>query len=293
MKPPETYLMDGRRFTQEELSEIQETVQLFGKLSLTELVQTICEHMNWFTPTGTCKIDACRKLLEELEARGALQLPKRVQVVKKREQVTVTSRSETQPEIVAELEDVSPVSLELVSGKDPNALWAEFVERYHYLGYKRPFGVHQRYFLRSGSGAPLGCLLMAGASKLLAAREQWIGWTERQRLNNIHLVVNNARFLILPWVHVKNLASHVLAQLVRRIGDDWERNWGYRPVLLETFVDVAQYQATCYRAANWIFLGETTGRGRQRPGKEYASSPKALYVYPLTKDFRKRLCAAS
>ena len=290
VKPPETYLMDGRRFTAEELSEIQETVKLFGKLSLTELVQTICEHMDWLTPTGTYKIDACRKLLEHLEARGKLKLPERQQITKRPERVCLTPRSEPQPEIVGDLPDVAPVALVPVREKDDNALWAEFVERYHYLGYKRPFGVQQRYFIRSDGGAPLGCLLMAGAAKLLAPREQWIGWTERQRLRNNHLVLNNARFLILPWVQVKNLASHVLAQLIRRVGDDWEKNWGYRPVLLETFVDVAQYQATCYRAANWVFLGETTGRGRARPGKEYASSPKALYVYPLVKDWRKRLC---
>jgi hypothetical protein len=290
-KPPEIYLLDGRRFTPEELSEIQETVKMFSKLSLTELVQTICEHMDWLTPTGTYKIDACRKLLEQLEARGKIRLPEKNKLVKKRETVVLTPRSEPQGEIVGELADIAPVSLEPISGKEPNALWSEFVERYHYLGYKRPFGVHQRYFIRGRDGTPVGCLLMAGASKLLAARERWIGWTASQRYRNIHLVVNNSRFLILPWVHVKNLASHALALLVRRIGDDWETTWGYRPVLLETFVDVAQYQATCYRAANWIHLGETTGRGQVRPGKEYSSTPKALYVYPLTKDFRKRLCA--
>lgn len=291
MKAPETYLLDGRRFTPEELSEIQETVKIFSNLSLTELVQTICEHMDWLTPSGTYKTDACRKLLEQLEARGKIRLPTKLKVVKKREEVVLTPRSEPQTEIVGELDQVAPVSLESVSGRDYNALWSEFVERYHYLGYKRPFGVHQRYFIRAGGGAPLGCLLMAGASKQLAGREQWIGWTDRQRYRNIHLVVNNARFLIFPWVQVKNLASHSLALLVRRVGEDWEQAWGYRPVLLETFVDVAQYQATCYRAANWIHLGETTGRGRPRLGKEYSSSPKALYVYPLVKDFRKRLCA--
>jgi hypothetical protein len=291
LKPPETYLLDGRRFTPEELSEIQETVRIFSKLSLTELVQTICEHMNWLTPTGTYKIDACRKLLEQLEARGKLRLPAKVEVVKKREAVVLTPRTEPQAEVAGELEAVAPVHLEPVSGRDHNALWNEFVDRYHYLGYKRPFGVHQRYFIRTRNKIPLGCLLVAGASKLLAGREQWIGWTARQRYRNIHLVVNNSRFLIFPWVHVKNLASHALALLVRRVGDDWEKTSGYRPVLLETFVDVAQYQATCYRAANWILLGETTGRGQVRPGKDYSSSPKALYVYPLTKDFRQRLCA--
>jgi hypothetical protein len=289
LKPPETYLLDGRRFTPEELGEIRETVELFKNLSRTELVQTICEHMEWLTPTGTYKTDACRKLLEQLETQGLLHLPVKQSRAPKREQVTLTARSEPQPELTGELGDVGPVTLETVNGREANALWNEFIERYHYLGYKRPFGVHQRYFIQSPQG-PLGCLLMAGASKQLAAREEWIGWSPAQRYRNTHLVVNNARFLILPWVHIKNLASHALAQLCRRIGDDWQQSWGYRPVLLETFVDVAQYQATCYRAANWIFLGETTGRGLARPGRQYSSSPKALYVYPLVKEFRSLLC---
>jgi hypothetical protein len=136
-------------------------------------------------------------------------------------------------------------------------------------------------------------VLFSGAAKALRARDQWIGWTEQQRLRNLAWVINNSRFLIFSWVRIKNLASHVLGQIERRIGQDWERHWGYRPVLMETFVDPRHYEGSSYKGANWILLGETTGEGLVRQGKIYTTSPKKIFVKPLVKEFRTLLCSES
>ena len=176
-----------------------------------------------------------------------------------------------------------------VTEKAAQGLWNGYVARYHYLGYKKPFGYVQRYFIEAGSHR-LGCILLSGPAKALTARDRWIGWSERQRLKNLPWVLNNSRFLIFPWVHVANLASHVLGQLVRRVGDDWEQCWGYRPVLLETFVDPAQFHGGCYRAGGWELLGRSTGEGLVRPGKRYKTTPKLIFAKPLQEDFRRVLC---
>jgi len=137
----------------------------------------------------------------------------------------------------------------------------------------------------------LGCVVLSGPAKALTARDRWIGWEDRQRLANLPWVINNSRYLIFPWIEVANLASHVLGQLARRVGDDWERRWGYRPVLLETFVDPAHFRGSCYRAAGWERLGRTTGEGLVRPGKQYQTSPKLIFAKPLQADFRRLLCS--
>jgi hypothetical protein len=182
------------------------------------------------------------------------------------------------------------VRVEVVRGAEETELWNEYVHRYHYLGYKQPFGCFARYFVESEHGR-LGCLLFSGASKALRERDRWIGWSRSSRPRNLGRVVNNTRFVIFPWVRVKNLASHVLGQAVRRIEEDWEERWSYRPVLLETFVDPKYFDGTCYRAANWQYLGMTTGEGLVRKGRSYTTSPKKIFVKPLMDDFRTILCS--
>ena len=139
-------------------------------------------------------------------------------------------------------------------------------------------------------GCLLGSALFSGAAKSIGVRDRWIGWSENQRLRNLAWVIDNWRLLIFPWVRVKNLSSHVLGQINRRIGRDWQQKWGYSPVLMETFVDPALYEGTSYKAASWIYLGMTTGEGLVRKGKSYTTTPKKVYVRPLRKDFRELLC---
>jgi len=282
----------GREITVQEIEVIKETVGLCSRLSRQELTQTIAENLQWFSASGTNKVDAVRKLLEKLESKGILQLPERRKKFKPRvkKTISITEKTGPQPEIACKLKELSPVELEIVKDKDITALWNEYVSRYHYLGYKKPFGYTLKYFIKSEQGR-LGCALFCGAAKSMGVRDLWIGWTEKQRLNNLAWVINNSRFLIFPWVRVKNLASHVLGQISRQIRFHWQESWGYSPALMETFVDPANYQGTCYKAANWQCLGLTTGQGLIRKGKNYTTSPKKIFIKPLTKNYRNLLCS--
>lgn len=282
----------GREITSHELDAARETVKLCSGLSRAELAETICEHWGWVTASGAGKVTACLNVLEELERKGDIQLPTK-QKSPKTERVRGakhTKRTAPPDEVLkGNLDDVSPVQLEIVEGRDRAKLWNEYLDRHHYLGYSKPFGCTLRYFIVCDKGL-LGCVLVAGASKALKARDEWIGWSRQRRQQNLPWVINNTRFLIFPWVEIQHLASHVLGQLARRVREDWQQRWGYEPLLLETFVDPAEYSGTCYRAAGWIEVGRTTGQGLRRKGCAYTSTPKLIYVKALSKDFRERLC---
>ena len=282
----------GRSFQPEELDQICQTVESFPGLTRTELARTLCEHLDWRTATGRAKLDACHKLLEKLEKQGRVRLPaKRVYRTSPRGPVRRTYSCATQPGPALEcrLGELGEVSLEVVHSRARTRLWNEYVDRYHYLGFRRPFGCTVRYFVGCDQGL-LGCVLLAGAAHSVACRDRWIGWGEGPRLRQLPYVVNNTRFLIFPWIRVKHLASHVLGQLARRVRRDWQHLWGYVPVLLETFVDPERFHGTCYRAAGWIELGLSSGEGRRRPGRRYTSTPKRVLVRPLVRDFRAQLC---
>lgn len=279
----------GREINRDDIVQIQETVATFGGLSRCELAQTVCEHLEWRTASGSNKVDACLKLLEKLELQGYFRLPvKHVFSRKALVKPIITERTQPESEIVGSLSDVGLVNLRIAADREERGLWNEFISRYHYLGYKQPFGYPLRYFIES-ERAKLGCMLFSGAAKSIGIRDRWIGWNDGDRLRKLAWVVNNTRFLIFPWVKVKNLASHVLGQVAKRIGQDWQKMWGYRPVLLETFVDPRYFQGTCYLAANWRHLGMTTGEGLVRKGKSYTTSPKLIFMLPLVKDFRSVL----
>lgn len=283
----------GREITGQELDEIEETVGLFPKLSRTELAETVCEHLGWVTASGSYKRDACLKLLEKLESGGLVRLPeKRECRISRQPQkpISLTGRTVPEPDIICKLKELGSVKVEVVKDKESTGLWNEYVSRYHYLGYKKPFGTFLRYFIVCDRGI-LGCMLFAGAAKALGVRDRWIGWGDNQRLRNLGWVINNTRLLIFKWVRVKNLASHVLGNAGRRIMQDWEERWGYRPVLMETFVDPGRYHGSCYKGSNWEYLGMTTGEGLVRKGKNYTTTPKMIFVKPLVKNFRTLLCS--
>ena len=285
----------GRPISAEEIESAQETVRLCAGLSREELAETICEHWGWVTASGAGKVTACLKVLEELERNGQIHLPakhKRFNTECVRGAVHTQRTAPPKALLVGKLADVTPVRLEIVIGREQAKLWNEYLDRHHYLGYRKPFGCTLRYFIICEKGL-MGCLLVTGASRAIKARDEWIGWDTLRRQQNLPWVINNTRFLIFPWVEVQHLASHVLGQLAKRVRPDWQQRWGYEPVLMETFVDPAHYSGTCYRAAGWIELGQTTGRGLRRPGAEYTSSPKLIYVKSLSEDFRETLCAES
>jgi len=282
----------GREITNQEIAEIKETVGLCQQLSLHELAQTIAENLRWYRASGTNKVDASLKLLKKLERQGALQLPDKRPISKSAVKKKILLTEETAPErrMSCKLADLGPIKLEIITGKKAGTLWKEYLTRYHYLGYRKPFGYRLRYFIESKRGR-LGCVLFSGAAKAMGARDRWIGWTSKQRLRNLAWVINNSRFLIFPWVSVKNLASHVLGQINRQITEHWQDRWGYRPVLIETFVDPARYEGTCYKAANWEHVGMTTGQGLVRENRTYTTRPKKIFVTPLVKNYRKLLCS--
>lgn len=288
--------LSGRYFTAEEIQQIRETVRDFSTLSWCELVHTICEHLEWVTPAGRNKFDSCAKALAKLQQEGLLKLPAKNPCRGSPQRVVIGAETDPEQELTGTVRDVMPVEVVPVTEKVEMRLWNAYVQRYHGLGYRRPFGAHQRYFVFGGGGRRLGCLLFASSAWALAERDRWIGWTMRDRAERLNWVVANTRFLLFPWVKVKNLASTSLALVTRRIGRDWQERYGYAPVLLETFVEADRYRGTSYQAANWIRLGVTAGRGRMDRHRGFPTSAKVIYVYPLDADFRsflrgERLCA--
>ena len=176
-----------------------------------------------------------------------------------------------------------------VQNSSQRQLWCEYVDRYHYLGYRIPFGAQLRYFIQSGiDQASLGCLQFSSPAWRMAARDQWIGWSDEQRRRNLQKIISNSRFLIFPWVQVKNLASSVLSLAAKTVPHDWIDCYGRRPVLMETLVDEKQYNGTCYQAANWVCVGETTGRGRMdRQNKRKGWPSKIFFFTRCQKGFGK------
>ena len=282
----ETTTFFGRRFTRRQIADIQETVALFPDDSRSELARTICEHLNWYTPKGDYRQSACLRVLERLEGLGILALPaKRAGGSAGRQPIIHTAARGPRPPIACELPALQPLSLQAADTADQKAEWDELVDRHHPLGCPRPFGPSLRWFVRDRDGRRLGCLLIEAASRLLPARDEWIGWSERDRERRLGLVLGNSRFLILPWVQVPMLASHVLGMAVSCLAGEWQRRHGCNPVLVETFIDPTCFKGTCYRAAGWQKIGMSAGR---RSGRR-AKPAKEILVLPLDGEFREIL----
>ena len=278
----------GKRLTRRQIADIQETVGLFPKLSRTELGHTICEHLGWQTPNGSNRIQLARGVLAELERLGILTLPPKQNPGRgPQKPVPSSARSDPQAPIEGPLAALRPLRLEPVREPSAVAEWNEWVQRYHYLGYRQPIGAHLRYFLRDRQGRLLGCLLFDFAARDLACRDRRIGWQGPAHRKHLERVVRNSRYLLLPWVQVKNLASHVLGLTLRQLPEDWQQRHGSRPVLVESYVDPQLHRGSCYRASNWERVGQT--RGRKAKGDQPAKAPKDVYLYPLRPDWQQVL----
>lgn len=286
-------LLSGRPFTPDEIVLVCETVEACSGLAWHELLQTVCEHLNWVTPTGRYKVASCAHALTWLARGGRIRLPAKAPCRGRPERVVLGPETDSEAVLTGTVRTIAPVSVVPATAADERRRWNAYVTRYHPQGYRRPFGAHQRYFVVGAGDRRLGCVLFAASAWALAARDQWIGWSARDRAQRLHLIVANTRFVLFPWVRVKNLASTALSRVVKRIGADWHARYGYEPVLVETFVDPAQYRGTCYRAANWIRLGRTTGRGRLDREQRFLSTPREIYVYPLRPDWRSVLHGAT
>ncbi len=292
---PESVIFCGRTFSTQELDLMRQTAAKFSALGVTEISRTICELLEWKRANGGLKNHECRQLLERLQEQGWLRLPP-VRRLGPRgpRRVDPSPRSDPQAEIRGSAGDFEPIELTLVEAASADsARWREWMARYHYLGYRVPVGANLRYLVRSPRG-DLACVQWSSPAWKMAPRDHWIGWNDQERKRNLPYIVNHSRFLILPWVRVTGLASKILAHCARRLPRDWERFYGYHPLLLETLVDGQRFAGTCYRAANWILLGQTQGRGRMdRRHELHGKAPKLIYVYPVCSDVKQRLCSVS
>jgi hypothetical protein len=287
----------GEAVSKKELSLIKQIIEHYPNLSRTELANTLCELLDWNRRNGGLKTVECREFLEGLEKRSLIELPQRRSGRPRGSKTRVdrTANGAWGESLEGTLGDYPNIVLTLVTTAEERTLWRELVERYHYLGHRVPFGAHLRYLIRLEDRCQtlIGCLQYSSGAWRMQARDAWIGWDETARKAHLQRVVSNSRFLILPWVSIRNLASHALSQGARRLVPDWEARYGLTPWLLETLVDPARFSGTCYRAANWIEVGTTTGRGRQdRHHRRHGAEPKRIWLYPLRRDVRQRLCQA-
>jgi hypothetical protein len=281
----------GREFTDTELAGIRRLLVEDPKTTRWALSRLLCETLGWRKSDGGLKDMSCRVALLRMQEHGLLLLPPpcRKNGNGKRH-VRRTPHAEPQPLICTPVGDLRDLRLEIVAGKRDSLLWNEYVDRYHYLGYQPLPGAQMRYFARA-EGRILALLGFGAAAWKTAPRDDFIGWNRVQRESRLHLIVNNARFLILPWVASKHLASKLLGLAARRLPADWLSRYGYRPVLLETFVDKRRFSGTCYKAANWLRLGDTQGRGKLDTAHAHALPVKSVWVLPLTPRFRDALTA--
>jgi hypothetical protein len=278
-------VFSGRAINYEDIELVKWARKTYSKLSRYELAGTVCELLNWNTPAGRAKFQPCMEFLETLEAEGILELPAVNPSRQNKSKMHLPVLEFNTTDINGEVSEYEPIRLAVAQrGKDLKR-WRSYVNQYHMLGDKTVFGSRLQYFVKSGD-VELGCIQFSASSWALEERDKWIGWTTDDRKVRLNLIVNNSRYLIFPWVHIKNLASRALSLAARQIQEDWLREYCYAPVLLETFVDLENFRGTCYRASNWMYLGETKGRGRMDRNKEYALSKKAIFMYPLQDDFR-------
>jgi hypothetical protein len=254
------------------------------------LSKLLCQAWNWVQANGALRDMVCRGLMLKLHREGLIELPpvRRVMrnplVERSRRAVIEVDRQPLQ----AKLSEIGPLTLRQVRRTPDEALFNSLLEQYHYLGYAQPVGEHLKYLVWAQE-RPIACLSWSSAARHLGSRDRFIGWCPQARLKNIRLLAYNSRYLILPWVKVEHLASHLLGRMAKVLSLDWQRVYGHPIYYLETFIDPQRFRGTCYRAANWQVLGVTTGRGKDAPTHQVNRSLKEVLGYPLVKDFRQQL----
>lgn len=274
----------GRIFTLDELQLIRNIVESMQKTSRSAISRQVCRCLGWYCCNGQLKDAACRYVLLQLHQNGLICLPAPKRNPFESTKIDFTAKTLPQTLLTHNAADLRPIYLELVSTRNQLILWKEYVQRYHYLGHKVIVGPQLKYFI-SCSKYLLGCIAFGGAAWSVKPRDQWIGWTPQQRQDNLHFIINNVRFLIFPWVQSKNLASMILSHASKIVPQHWASQYGYQPRLFETFVDKERFSGACYKAANWIYVGDTTGRGKTDRLKEFPSTIKKIMMYPLDKNF--------
>lgn len=284
--------IQGREVTEADLDVIRRWIQDHPTSHRTQLSRELCRLWNWRDQQGRLKDMACRTMLLKLHRRGLISLPaaRRPGFNHRRGQRSVDILHTCEP-IQTDLASLRPIRLINVRQDKTHApLFGCLLSRYHYLGYRTDVGECMKYLAFDRHERPLSCLLFGAAAWKARARDAWIGWDAPTRTRNLPAVTNNTRFLILPWVQAPHLASHLLGRVLRQLAADWLTVYQHPVHLVETFVDRSRFRGACYQAANWVYVGATTGRTRQDRTHAIQTPLKDHYVYPLCPDFRQRLC---
>lgn len=280
----------GRTMTAAEVTSIRALIAAHPGLSRRALSFKLCEAWQWTQPNGTPCDAVCRGLLLSLHRAGHIVLPPAQWATEKPWRPRTSAPSvliDTSP-LTATLRELGPVVFHQVRRTPDERLFNGLLAQYHYLGYQQPVGEHLKYLVVA-AGRPIACLAWSSAPRHLAPRDRFIGWSAEARRRNIRFIAYNTRYLVLPWVAVRFLASHLLSHMATILPNDWNRIYGHPIYFLETFVDPARFRGTCYRAANWVVLGRTTGRGHNAPSHRPTRPVKEVLGYPLTPRFRERL----
>jgi hypothetical protein len=290
MKSKGPYRYCGRDFTINEMRIIEGIVNTKG-INRATIARQVCRQFNWLKADGHLKEMSCKVAMLRMEKDGWFRLPPPTRGNGNRSEYQHSNvLGDNHHPLTMPAREIGSLKLEIVQTRPQSRMWNEMIHRWHYLGYKKLVGAQIRYLIDSDQGI-LGGLGFSASAWNVQPREAFIGWNHHARKQNLHLIVNNSRFLILPWIRSKNLASRVLSLAVKRISKDWEARYNYRPVLLETFVDKKRFTGICYKAANWIYLGETKGRGKLGDHSKLHANIKYIMVYPLAREFRSILQA--
>lgn len=277
----------GRDFTNKELDQIRSLIKENPQFHRAKLSREVCQMLRWLKPDGKLKDMSCRVAMLRMQEDGLIELPKPLRAKAVIRKIEFTPATAPQDSILCPVNQLPHLQLQMIN-KTNSSLWNEYIERYHYLGYTPLPGAQLRYFI-AANGQILALTGFGAAAWQTSPRDKFIGWDHEQRKRNLHLIVNNARFLILPWVQSKNLASKILALHTRQLPYDWEEKYNIRPVLMESFVEKNRFAGTCYKAANWCNVGQTKGRGKLGPPGEISVPIKDIWLYPLNKNFRTLL----
>jgi hypothetical protein len=280
----------GQRFGGEEIAFIRQFIREHPELSRWKLSRLLCETWQWKQANGALRDMVCRGLLLALDRAGEIQLPP----VRRRVRNRLAERQRPEPMIPdnrpvrGPLHRITPLEFVQVRRTPEEAWFNSLMEQYHYLGYEQPVGEHLKYLVKAG-GQVIACLAWSSAPRHLKLRDRFLGWSNEARERNMHLLAYNTRFLILPWVRVDHLASHLLGRMAKRVPQDWQRLYAHPIYWLETFVDTSRFRGTCYRAANWQVIGTTAGRGHRAPTIEQTRPVKQMLGLPLHRKFREIL----
>lgn len=279
------------KITPDKIEQIRNIIIENPEWNRTKLSQHLCRLWGWQNPNGRLKDISCRDMLRKLDKAGKINLPAAQKPSRSRGSADVIRHFEhdTTP-IHTKLPELRPLRISRVDAEKERALFKSYIDQYHYLGYNRSIGENMKYLVYDRDGRPLSCLLFGSAAWSCRGRYAFIGWDKNQRRQGLSLMTNNGRFLIFEWVKVKHLASHILSRVARRIAQDWQSKYGHPVYCLETFVEVPRFRGTCYRAAGWIHVGRTTGRGRDGGHHQAILPVKDIYLYPLAAGYQSKLC---